>query len=42
MHAAGVNVCFADGSVRFVSNYVNQVTWFYMLSTCDGAKYSEE
>jgi prepilin-type N-terminal cleavage/methylation domain-containing protein/prepilin-type processing-associated H-X9-DG protein len=42
MHPNGVNVCFADGSVRVVSNYVNQVTWFYMLSSCDGATYSEE
>lgn len=41
-HAAGVNVCFADGSVRFVSNYVSQTTWFAMLSTCDGARVSDE
>lgn len=38
-HAGGVNVCFADGSVRFVSNYVDQATWFYMLSTEDGVAY---
>jgi prepilin-type N-terminal cleavage/methylation domain-containing protein/prepilin-type processing-associated H-X9-DG protein len=26
-HLGGVNVCFADGSVRFVSDGVNPVTW---------------
>jgi prepilin-type processing-associated H-X9-DG protein len=39
-HPGGVNVCFADGSVRFVSNYVDQATWFAMLSSRDGVPYS--
>jgi prepilin-type N-terminal cleavage/methylation domain-containing protein/prepilin-type processing-associated H-X9-DG protein len=42
MHNGGVNVCFADGHVTFVSNYVNTATWFYMLSTSDGNVYSDE
>jgi prepilin-type processing-associated H-X9-DG protein len=41
-HTAGVNVCFADGSTRFVSNYVLQSVWFYMLSTRDGVTYSSD
>jgi prepilin-type processing-associated H-X9-DG protein len=39
-HSGGVNACFADGSVRFVSDYVAQGIWFYMLSTSDGVAYS--
>jgi len=35
-HPGGVNVCLADGSVRFVSDYIPQSTWFYMLSANDG------
>jgi prepilin-type processing-associated H-X9-DG protein len=38
-HPGGVNVCFADGSVRFVSNYVLQGVWFAMLSSSDGVPY---
>jgi prepilin-type processing-associated H-X9-DG protein/prepilin-type N-terminal cleavage/methylation domain-containing protein len=39
-HNGGVNACFADGSVRFISDYVAQGVWFYMLSTSDGISYS--
>jgi prepilin-type processing-associated H-X9-DG protein len=39
-HPGGVNVCFGDGSVRFVSNYIAQATWFAMLSTRDGVPWS--
>jgi prepilin-type processing-associated H-X9-DG protein len=35
-HDGGVNVCFADGSVRFVGDYIPQGTWFYLLSSSDG------
>ena len=41
-HGGGVNACFADGSVRFVSNYIDQAVWFYMLSAADGVSYSSE
>jgi len=39
-HTGGVNVCFADGSVRWITDYVSQGVWFYMLSTSDGVPYS--
>jgi prepilin-type N-terminal cleavage/methylation domain-containing protein/prepilin-type processing-associated H-X9-DG protein len=41
-HFGGVNVCFADGHVQFVSNYVLQGVWFYMLSPVDGVPYSDD
>lgn len=39
-HTNCVNVCFADGSVRPISNYVSQSTWFYLNSTSDGVPAS--
>ncbi len=41
-HRGGVNVAFADGSVRFISDYVAQSVWFCMLSTKDGIAYHYE
>jgi prepilin-type processing-associated H-X9-DG protein len=38
-HPGGVNVCFADGSVRFIGDYIYQGVWFYMLSASDGVRY---
>ena len=35
-HPGGVNVCFCDGSVRFVSDFVEQGIWFQLLSSNDG------
>jgi prepilin-type N-terminal cleavage/methylation domain-containing protein/prepilin-type processing-associated H-X9-DG protein len=35
-HPGGVMTCFADGSVRFVSNSVSQRTWFLLHSRNDG------
>src|SRR5688572_27511624 len=35
-HHGGVNVCFGDGSVRFINDFVLQGVWFYMLSAEDG------
>jgi prepilin-type processing-associated H-X9-DG protein len=35
-HTGGVNCCFADGSVHFVSNAVSQLTWVQLLSKADG------
>lgn len=41
-HKGGVNTAFVDGSVHFVSEYVAQSVWFYMLSAKDGATYTLE
>jgi len=35
-HIGGVNACFGDGSVRFVSNSVSQWTWCMLQSKNDG------
>lgn len=40
-HPNGVNVCYVDGSVRFISNYVLQPVWFSMLSSDDGKLYND-
>ena len=42
MHAGGVNACFADGSVRWVSETVPWPIWYYMNSRNDGQVYSLE
>lgn len=36
-HPEGVNICFCDGSVRYVSNGIEQGVWFQLLSANDGA-----
>ena len=36
LHFGGVNVCFADGAVRFISNNIDQGVWFHLLSANDG------
>ena len=36
LHPGGVNACFADGSVRFISDGVPQKVWFCLLSRNDG------
>jgi len=37
LHTGGVNVAFADASVRFVSNTVNTNTWRFFGSISDGS-----
>ena len=32
----GVNCCMADGSVRFISNYIDEVNWCRLISKADG------
>jgi prepilin-type N-terminal cleavage/methylation domain-containing protein/prepilin-type processing-associated H-X9-DG protein len=39
-HSGGVNMCFCDGSIRFVSNSVSTSTWFFMESADDAQSYS--
>jgi prepilin-type N-terminal cleavage/methylation domain-containing protein/prepilin-type processing-associated H-X9-DG protein len=41
-HGNGVNVAFADGSVRFVFNDTPQAVWWYMCGRNDGYAYNEE
>jgi prepilin-type processing-associated H-X9-DG protein len=36
LHTGGVNVCLADGSVRFIKDSIDQVTWVNLLSKADG------
>jgi prepilin-type N-terminal cleavage/methylation domain-containing protein/prepilin-type processing-associated H-X9-DG protein len=36
MHTGGINSCFADGSVRFISNGVTELTWGLLQSKSDG------
>ena len=39
-HTNGVNACFADGSVHFITNSVPQNIWGFMNSRNDGQSYS--
>ena len=36
LHAGGVNICMCDGSVQFVSNYIDEVNWCRFESKADG------
>jgi prepilin-type N-terminal cleavage/methylation domain-containing protein/prepilin-type processing-associated H-X9-DG protein len=36
MHIGGVNVSMGDGSVRFIKNSIDQVTWCELISKADG------
>jgi prepilin-type processing-associated H-X9-DG protein len=35
-HAGGVNVCFADGSVKFINNSISELSWCVLTSKADG------
>ncbi len=35
-HTGGVNACFCDGSVHFIQNSINQVTWGLLNARADG------
>ena len=41
MHPGGVNVCFADGSIRFVSDSVSRLAYQLMHSRDDGQVFNE-
>ena len=41
-HPGGVNVLFADGSVRFVKNSINQATWFALGTKASGEVISSD
>jgi prepilin-type N-terminal cleavage/methylation domain-containing protein/prepilin-type processing-associated H-X9-DG protein len=36
MHTGGVNVTLCDGSVRFIKNSIDELTWIRLLSKADG------
>jgi prepilin-type N-terminal cleavage/methylation domain-containing protein len=36
LHPNGVNACLGDGSVRFISNSINEQTWGFLISKADG------
>jgi len=42
LHPGGVNMCFADGSVHFVKNSVNLVTWWGLGSRAGGEVISSD
>ncbi len=35
-HPGGVNVCFLDGSVKFIKDSVNQITWWAIATKSNG------
>jgi len=35
-HTGGVNVCQGDGSVRFIRNTIDELTWCLLISKADG------
>ncbi len=39
-HTSGVNVCFADGSVKFVKDSITTATWYSVLHMKDGGVYT--
>ncbi len=41
-HPNGINTCMADGSVRFLSDNIQQRTWGLMLSRSDNQSYSSQ
>jgi prepilin-type N-terminal cleavage/methylation domain-containing protein/prepilin-type processing-associated H-X9-DG protein len=41
-HPGGINVCFADGSVRFIKDSVNQPTWWALGSRNGGEVVSSD
>ena len=36
LHTGGVNVCLADGSVRFLKNSIDEQTWCFLIGKADG------
>src|SRR5262249_53496435 len=36
MHTGGINVCMGDGSVRFIVNSIDELSWCLLISKADG------
>jgi prepilin-type processing-associated H-X9-DG protein len=36
LHPNGVNACMGDGSVRFIRNGIDELTWCLLISKADG------
>jgi prepilin-type N-terminal cleavage/methylation domain-containing protein/prepilin-type processing-associated H-X9-DG protein len=36
LHLGGVNMCFADGSVHFIKNSIDQPSWNFLIGKADG------
>jgi prepilin-type N-terminal cleavage/methylation domain-containing protein len=36
MHTGGVNACMGDGSIRFIRNSIDELTWCLLISKNDG------
>jgi prepilin-type N-terminal cleavage/methylation domain-containing protein/prepilin-type processing-associated H-X9-DG protein len=41
-HPGGVNACFADGSVRFIKNSINRMTWWGLGTRANGEILSSD
>jgi prepilin-type N-terminal cleavage/methylation domain-containing protein/prepilin-type processing-associated H-X9-DG protein len=41
-HSGGVNACFADGSVKFIKNSINQLTWAALGTRAGGEIVSSD
>ncbi len=41
-HPGGVNVCFADGSVRFIKSSINRLTWWGLGTRANGEIVSSD
>jgi prepilin-type N-terminal cleavage/methylation domain-containing protein/prepilin-type processing-associated H-X9-DG protein len=41
-HPGGINVCFGDGSVRFIKNSINRTTWWSLGTKANGEVISAD
>ena len=41
-HTGGANVLFGDGSVRFISQFINPYTWVALSTRSGGEAISED
>jgi prepilin-type processing-associated H-X9-DG protein len=42
MHPGGINVCFGDGSVRFIKNSINRTIWWSLGTKANGEVISAD